>query len=87
VADTNAAVVAQQRAQRERNQATAANWRAYLGRLASVALPSASQLRDTRHFPAGLTPLEPGVAEAGDGLLVLPAETVAAVSYAVDAFV
>lgn len=92
VADTNAAVVAQQQAQRQRDQATAANWRAYLDRLAAanVTPPPASQLRDLRHFPAGLTPLtEPGVAEralpSGERLLVLPAETIAAVSRAVDA--
>jgi peptidoglycan DL-endopeptidase CwlO len=92
VADTNAAVVAQQKAQRQRNQTTAANWRAYLDRLAAAGItpPPARDLRDVGHFPFGLTPLsEPGLAErtlpSGERLLVLPAETIAAVTYAVDA--
>lgn len=92
VADTNAAVVAQQQAQRQRDQTTAANWRAYVDRLASAGItpPPAQALRDLRHFPAGLTPLEsPGIAErtlpSGERILVLPAETVAAVTHAVDA--
>lgn len=92
VTDTNAAVVAQQQKQRQRNQTTAANWRSYLDRLAAAGIvpPPASALRDPHHFPAGLTPLaSPGVAErtlpSGERILVLPAETVAAVTYAVDA--
>jgi hypothetical protein len=92
VADTNAAVVAQQRAQQQRNQTTAANWRAYLDRLtkAGITPPPMRDLRDVGHFPVGLTPLsEPGVAEgtlpSGERILVLPAETVAAVTYAIDA--
>lgn len=92
VADTDAAVVAQQRAQRQRDQTTAANWHAYLDRLtkAGITPPSARDLRDVGHFPPGLTPLaEPGVAErtlaSGERILVLPAETIAAVTYAVDA--
>jgi hypothetical protein len=92
VADTNAAVVAQQQAQQQRNRTTADNWRAYLDRLkaAGITPPSAARLRDTARFPAGLTPLaEPGVAErvlpGGGKLLVLPAETIAAVTRAVDA--
>jgi hypothetical protein len=92
VSDTNAAVVAQQRAQGQRNQTTAANWHAYLDRLtrAGITPPPARDLRDVGHFPAGLTPLsEPGVAErtlaSGERILVLPAETIAAVSHAVDA--
>ncbi|MGB3445001.1 MAG: D-alanyl-D-alanine carboxypeptidase family protein [Actinophytocola sp.] len=91
VTDTNAAVVAQQKAQRQRNRTTADNWRAYLGRLAAAGItpPPAARLRDPGHYPAGLTPLsEPGVAErtlpSGDRLLVLPAETIAAVTHAVD---
>lgn len=92
VSDTNAAVVAQQQAQRQRNQTTAANWRAYLDRLAAAGItpPPARSLRDVGHLPAGLSPLDsPGVAErtlpSGERLLVLPAETIAAVTYAVDA--
>ncbi len=92
VADTNAAVVAQQQAQQRRNRSTADNWRAYLDQLAAAGItpPPATRLRDTARFPAGLTPLsEPGVAErvlpSGGRLLVLPAETIAAVTRAVDA--
>ncbi len=92
VADTNAAVVAQQQDQQRRNRTTADNWRAYLDQLAAAGItpPPAARLRDVGHFPAGLTPLsEPGVAErvlpSGGRLLVLPAETVAAVTRAVDA--
>ncbi|MFI7674402.1 D-alanyl-D-alanine carboxypeptidase family protein [Actinophytocola sp. NPDC049390] len=92
VADTDAAVVAQQHAQQQRNRTTAGNWRAYLDRLAAAGImpPAAARLRDTARFPAGLTPLsEPGVAErvlpSGGRLLVLPAETIAAVTRAVDA--
>lgn len=92
VTDTNAAVVAQQQAQRQRDQTTAANWHAYLDRLAQAGItpPPARDLRDVGHFPAGLAPLsEPGVAErtlpSGERILVLPAETVAAVTHAVDA--
>jgi hypothetical protein len=92
VSDTNAAVVAQQQAQQQRNQTTAANWRAYLDRLAAAGItpPPARDLRDVGHFPTGLSPLDsPGVAErtlpSGERLLVLPAETIAAVTYAVDA--
>ena len=92
VTDTNAAVVEQQRAQQRRNQTTAANWHAYLDRLARAGItpPPARALRDVGHFPVGLTPLsEPGVAErtlpSGERILVLPAETITAVTYAVDA--
>ena len=92
VADTNAAVVAQQQAQQQRNQTTASHWRGYLDRLAAAGItpPPALSLRDVGHFPSGLASLEsPGVAErtlpSGERLLVLPAETIAAVTYAVDA--
>lgn len=92
VTDTNAAVVAQQQNQQQRNQNTAKNWHAYLDKLtaAGITPPPATSLRDPHHFPAGLTPMtEPGIAErtqpSGERLLVLPAETVAAVTYAVDA--
>jgi cell wall-associated NlpC family hydrolase len=93
--DTNAAVVAAQRTQQDRNTTTAANWHAYLGKLAGITLPAAAALRDPAHLPAGLAPLlgsagpQPGVAQitlpSGERLLVLPAETVRAVSAAVDA--
>jgi hypothetical protein len=92
VTDTNAAVVAQQRAQQDRDRTTAANWHAYVDRLTAAGIepPPARDLRDTHHFPLGLTPLaEPGVAvrtlPSGERILVLPAETIAAVTYGVDA--
>lgn len=93
----NEAVIAQQRAQRERNRKTAANWKAYLRRLkdAGITPPPARSLTDPAGLPAGLRPLrgrdgkpQAGVAQAGvDGqrVLVLPRETIAAVSEAVDA--
>lgn len=92
VAETDAAVVARQRAQRERDERTAANWRDYLTQLAAagIAPPPADQLRDPRRLPAGLSALpgtdgpQAGVATAG-ALVVLPRETVDAVSTAVDA--
>ena len=98
VDDTNAAVVAQQKAQKERNDKTAANWKAYTDRLAAagITLPRAAALRDPARLPAGLTPLagstgapQAGVAQAvlpsGERLLVLPAEAVGAVDAAVAA--
>ncbi|WP_199430185.1 D-alanyl-D-alanine carboxypeptidase family protein [Qaidamihabitans albus] len=93
----NAAVVAQQRAQRDRNATTAANWDDYTGRLAAAGItpPPAAALRDPERLPAGLAPLpgadggdQAGVAQAtvdGERLLVLPAETIDAVSAAVEA--
>ncbi|MGW5052469.1 D-alanyl-D-alanine carboxypeptidase family protein [Actinokineospora sp. NPDC004072] len=97
IAETDAAVVAAQRAQRERNAATAANWRAYTDRLAAAGIvaPPAAALRDPARLPPGLRPLpgeggpQAGVAEAalpgGGRLLVLPAETIAAVGTAIGA--
>ncbi len=86
VATTNAAVVEQQRAQRERDETTAANWRAYLARLteAGIIPPAAAALRDPTRPPPGLEALQPGVAKRGD-LLVLPREVLAAVTSAIDA--
>ncbi|WP_092532205.1 D-alanyl-D-alanine carboxypeptidase family protein [Amycolatopsis arida] len=93
----DAAVVAQQRAQQERNRATADNWRAYLDRLADAGItpPPAAALRDPARLPAGLSAVpgpdgapQPGVAQrsvTGQRLLVLPKETIAAVSAAVEA--
>lgn len=93
----NAAVVAQQRAQRKRNAETAANWKDYTDRLAAAGItaPPAAALRDPDSLPAGLDALsgadgEPqaGVARAdvdGSRLLVLPAETIAGVTAAVGA--
>ncbi|OZM70509.1 D-alanyl-D-alanine carboxypeptidase [Amycolatopsis antarctica] len=90
--EANAAVVAQQRAQADRNAATAANWKAYTDRLAAAGIspPPASRLRDPAALPPGLSPstgsagaAQAGVAEAtdaGERLLVLPEETVAAVT-------
>jgi peptidoglycan DL-endopeptidase CwlO len=92
VADTDAAVVAAQRAQRERDRRTAANWQAYLDRLTTAGIepPPAAALRDPANLPAGLGPV-PGVngPQAGvakiTNLLVLPRETVDAVSAAIGA--
>jgi hypothetical protein len=66
----NDAVVGQQQAQRTRNEQTAANWRAYLAKIAGIR-PQAQSFETT--LPTG------------ERLLVLPAGTVRAVSYAVDA--
>jgi cell wall-associated NlpC family hydrolase len=97
LAETNAAVVDQQHAQQDRNAATATNWRAYLDRLTALGVraPPASALRDPAHLPAGLQPVQgsagpqAGVAQvtspAGERVLVLPAETVTAVTAAVGA--
>jgi cell wall-associated NlpC family hydrolase len=97
LADTNAAVVAAQRTQQDRNTATATNWHTYLDRLSSLGIvpPPATGLRDPAHLPAGLQPVpgsagpQHGVAQvalpSGERVLVLPAETVKAVSTAVDA--
>ncbi|OLR95224.1 D-alanyl-D-alanine carboxypeptidase [Actinokineospora bangkokensis] len=95
---TNAAVTAQQQAQKERNDRTAANWKAYTDKVAAsgVRLPSAAALRDPNALPAGLSPLpgadgapQAGVAQvalpSGERLLVLPSEVVAAVTSAVGA--
>ncbi len=97
VDDTNAAVVAQQKAQKERNEQTAANWKAYTDRLAAsgVTPPPAAALRDPTRLPPGMTAVlgstgpQPGVAQVlppgAEPLLVLPAETVTAVTTAVGA--
>ncbi|RZQ59440.1 D-alanyl-D-alanine carboxypeptidase [Amycolatopsis suaedae] len=90
VAEANAAVVAQQQAQRDRNGRTSVNWQSYLDRLAAAGItpPPASALRDPARLPAGLAPLpgtggaQRGVAQAtvdGQRILVLPKETVEAV--------
>jgi peptidoglycan DL-endopeptidase CwlO len=96
VADTDAAVVRAQRDQQARNDRTAASWRAYLDRLAraGVVPPPAAALRDPARLPSRLTPLtgrdgpQRGLAKvtlgSGDVLLVLPKETIAAVTAAVD---
>lgn len=97
IAAANDAVVARQKAQQQRNQKTAANWRTYLRRLADAGIqpPPAAALRDPARLPAGLRPLpgrdgrpQAGVAQIGvngQRLLVLPRETVDAVSAAVGA--
>jgi cell wall-associated NlpC family hydrolase len=77
---------------------TAANWQAYLGQLtaAGITPPPAAALRDpARSLPAGLVPVaaHAGGAQAGaaqlprrpSSLLVLPAETLTAVSRAMAA--
>ena len=87
-----------QRQQIEVNQRTAANWKAYVDQLtaAGVVAPPAARLRDA---PAGLPPGMVPVAAAAGGaqrgaaqlprqptsLLVLPAETLAAVTAAMNA--
>jgi peptidoglycan DL-endopeptidase CwlO len=97
VSDTNAAVVAQQKAQRQRNEKTAANWQNYLDRLSAAGVdpPPAAALRDPARLPAGLEQLpgeqgpQAGVARrtlpSGEGLLVLPEEVVTAVTTSVGA--
>jgi cell wall-associated NlpC family hydrolase len=87
-----------QREQLEVNQQTAANWQAYLDQLRTVGItpPPAAALRDPEAgLPAGLVPVaaHAGGAQRGaaqkpgqpTSLLVLPAETLAAVSAAMDA--
>ncbi|MGY1785723.1 D-alanyl-D-alanine carboxypeptidase family protein [Geodermatophilus sp. SYSU D00698] len=87
-----------QRQQVDVNTQTAANWRAYLGQLreAGVTAPPAAELLDpVRGLPAGLTPIGAAAGGAQRGaaqlprrpvsLLVLPAETLAAVTAAMDA--
>jgi cell wall-associated NlpC family hydrolase len=84
-----------QKEQVEVDRKTAANWQAYLDSLtaAGVTPPTASALRDpAAALPAGLVPVaaHAGAAQAGaaqlprqpTSLLVLPAETLSAVSFA-----
>lgn len=100
IAAASDAVAAQQERQRERNRKTKRNWQRYLDRLdkAGITPPNASALRDPDSLPPGLKPLrgddgDPlrGVAQAstptsgGDRLLVLPEQTIDAVSDAIDA--
>ncbi len=78
------------------NAQTALNWRAYLGGLdaAGVVVPPAVALQDPAALPAGLTPVGAAAGGAQRGaaqlprqptsLLVLPAETLAAVTAAMD---
>ena len=87
-----------QRQQLDVNRQTAANWRAYLDQLAAagVVSPPASALLDpVGGLPAGLVPVGAAAGGAQRGvaqfpreptsLLVLPGETVAAVTAAMDA--
>ncbi|TCP55104.1 D-alanyl-D-alanine carboxypeptidase-like protein [Tamaricihabitans halophyticus] len=98
LADADAAVRTQQREQQRLNQRTAANWRGYLDRLSAAGIqpPAAADLADPARLPAGLTPVpgadgtaQRGIARAtnanGQRLLVLPKETLDAVSKAMDA--
>lgn len=93
LAATNDAVVALQQEQRRRNAETAANWKRYTDELdaAGVEPPPMAQLRDPTRLPAGLAPVAGagdtpllGVAQlpgrTGDPLVVLPAETIRAVT-------
>src|SRR4051794_3363151 len=86
-----------QREQVDVNAQTAANWKAYLGQLTATGLtpPPAAALRDPAgSLPAGLVPVAAhgGGAQAGaaqlprqpSSLLVLPAETLTAVSKVMD---
>ncbi|HEV7727579.1 MAG TPA: D-alanyl-D-alanine carboxypeptidase family protein [Modestobacter sp.] len=86
-----------QQEQTDVNTRTAANWRAYVGELsaAGVVPPPAAALRDpVAGLPGGLVPVgaaaggaQPGAAQLPrrpSSLLVLPAETIAAVSAAMD---
>lgn len=95
LAATNDAVMALQEEQRRRNAETAANWRRYTDELAAAGVepPPAVQLQDPTRLPPGLAPVAGaggsplrGVAQlprsAGDELLVLPAETIRAVTLA-----
>ncbi|MDI5976235.1 D-alanyl-D-alanine carboxypeptidase family protein [Amycolatopsis magusensis] len=92
----NAAVVEQQKAQRDRNSQTASNWKAYTDRLAAAGIkpPTAAALADPARLPAGLRPLmgsggpQAGVAESsvdGQRILVLPKETIDAVTAGIGA--
>ncbi|MBM7804850.1 cell wall-associated NlpC family hydrolase [Geodermatophilus bullaregiensis] len=87
-----------QREQADVNVQTAANWRAHLGRLAAAGVqspPAAALLDPVAGLPVGLAPVgaaaggvQPGTAQLPQqptSLLVLPAETVAAVTAAMDA--
>lgn len=95
LAATNRAVVALQEEQRRRNEETRANWNRYTEslRAAGVVPPPAAALRDAARLPAGLAPIpgagglpQPGAAQValpdGSRLLVLPAETIRAVTLA-----
>ncbi|MGY1619841.1 D-alanyl-D-alanine carboxypeptidase family protein [Geodermatophilus sp. SYSU D00691] len=86
-----------QREQLEVNSRTAANWRVYVDQLAAAGVvppPAAELLDPAATLPAGLVPVASaaGGAQAGaaqrpgqpTSLLVLPAETLAAVSAAMD---
>jgi cell wall-associated NlpC family hydrolase len=87
-----------QREQLEVNERTAANWRAYLDQLAAAGVtapPAAALLAAPAGLPAGLVPVGSAAGGAQRGaaqlprqpasLLVLPAETLAAVTAAMDA--
>lgn len=91
-------LAALQREQVAVNERTAANWRAYVDQLATagVPVPRAAELRDPqRTLPDRLVPVASAAGGAQRGaaqlprrpssLLVLPAETVGAVSAAMDA--
>jgi cell wall-associated NlpC family hydrolase len=87
-----------QREQLDVNDRTAANWRAYLQQLGAAGItppPAAALLDPAAGLPAGLVPVGAGDGTAQRGaaqlprqptsLLVLPAETLAAVTAAMDA--
>ncbi len=87
-----------QREQQEVNERTASNWRAYLDQLAAAGVtvpPAAALLDPPAGLPAGLVPVgdSGGAAQRGaaqlprqpSSLLVLPVETLTAVTAAMDA--
>jgi cell wall-associated NlpC family hydrolase len=91
-------LAALQKEQIEVNAQTAANWRSYVQQLTDAGLappPAAALLNPAASLPAGLVPIaaHAGGAQRGaaqlprqpNSLLVLPAQTIAAVSAAMDA--
>lgn len=97
IKSASAAVAAQQAQQKARNDKFAKAWKDYVARLtgAQITPPRAGSLSDPHKIPGDLEPLkgadgkpQAGLAKTdvgGKGLLVLPKETIDAVSAAVDA--
>ncbi|NEK60357.1 D-alanyl-D-alanine carboxypeptidase [Geodermatophilus sabuli] len=95
LADVERELTRQRQAQDVADGQAAADWRARLDQLAAagvLAPPAAALLDPAAGLPAGLVPVgaaaggvQPGAAQLPTSLLVLPAETLAAVTAAVDA--
>lgn len=97
ISKASAAVTAQQAEQKKRNDKFAKAWKDYVARLtkAQITPPHAGSLSDPHQLPGDLKALkgangkpQAGLAKTdvdGKGLLVLPKETIDAVSAAVDA--